>query len=136
MAHIAVVDDDPEVRDYISLVLSQAGHSVVTATDGLNAVPLVESQSLDLMILDILMPHRDGLETILALRREGRGFPILAISAGGMLDGGYLLQTARVFGADETLFKPFTEDQLCSRVAALLAGRAKADAPDLRASAS
>lgn len=121
MAHIAVVDDDPEVRDFIALVLGQAGHSVVTAADGLAAVPVIEGRAPDLMILDILMPHRDGLETLLALRREGRGFPVLAISAGGLLDGGYLLQTAKVFGADDTLFKPFTEDRLRAAVDALLA---------------
>ncbi|RYF88532.1 MAG: response regulator, partial [Caulobacteraceae bacterium] len=84
--------------------------------------------TVDLMILDILMPHRDGLETILTLRREGRRFPILAISAGGMLDGAYLLQTARAFGADETLFKPFSPERLRAAVDGVLAGDAKRDA--------
>lgn len=126
MAHIAVVDDDAEVRDFIALVLGQAGHSVVTAADGLAATRVIETRTPDLMILDILMPRRDGLETLLSLRRDGRGFPILAISAGGLLDGGYLLQTARVFGADDTLFKPFTEDRLRAAVDALLtAGEAQ-----------
>lgn len=125
MARIAVVDDDPDVLDFISMVLAGAGHQSVTARDGLAAAALVEEQPVDLMILDILMPHRDGLETILTLRREGQGFPILAISAGGLLDGGYLLQTAKVFGADDTLFKPFTPDQLIGAMETLLANERK-----------
>ncbi|RZJ28337.1 MAG: response regulator, partial [Brevundimonas sp.] len=83
MARIAVVDDDADVLDFIAAVLGEAGHEVLTARDGLAAAALVEGHTVDLMILDILMPHRDGLETILTLRREGRRFPILAISAGG-----------------------------------------------------
>ena len=122
MANIAVVDDDPEVLDFITLTLNGAGHQTVTARDGLATIPLVENNAVDLLILDILMPNRDGLETIMTLRREGKAFPILAISAGGMLDGGYLLKTARAFGADDILHKPFTPDGLLTAVTRLLAG--------------
>jgi DNA-binding response OmpR family regulator len=120
MARIAVVDDDPDVRDFVAVVLREAGHEVVTADDGLAVLPLIEAGPPDLLVLDILMPNRDGLETILALRREGRGFPILAISAGGVLDGSYLLHAAKAFGADESLFKPFTPEQLRDSVEGLL----------------
>lgn len=128
MARIAVVDDDPDVRDFISLILREDGHEVVTAGDGLSAEKLIGDTPPDLLVLDILMPHRDGLETILAVRRDGGRLPILAISAGGVMDSGYLLQTAKAFGADDTLFKPFSPEQLRAGVAALLpqegAGRA------------
>lgn len=123
MARIAVVDDDPDVRAFISVILSEDGHEVVTADDGLSAQTLISKTPPDLMVLDILMPNRDGLATILELRREGRGFPILAMSAGGMMDSGYLLKTARTFGADETLFKPFSPEQLRTGVNALLQGK-------------
>jgi DNA-binding response OmpR family regulator len=120
MARIAVVDDDPDVRDFISVILTEDGHEVVTADDGLSAQTVIAATPPDLMVLDILMPNRDGLATILELRREGRGFPILAMSAGGMMDSGYLLKTAKTFGADDALFKPFSPEQLRNGVNALL----------------
>ncbi|MDQ8027797.1 MAG: response regulator [Brevundimonas sp.] len=120
MARIAVVDDDPDVLDFMAAVLGQAGHDVVVARDGLSTLALVEQYNIDLMVLDILMPNRDGLETILTLRRDDKAFPILAISAGGMLDGGYLLQTAKAFGAEATLLKPFTAEKLTRQVESLL----------------
>lgn len=120
MARIAVVDDDADVREAISVILGQDGHEVITADDGLTAQTLIAASPPDLMVLDILMPNRDGLATILELRREGQGFPILAMSAGGMMDSGYLLNTAKTFGADATLFKPFSPEQLRAGVNALL----------------
>lgn len=120
MTRIAVVDDDHEVLDFMATVLGQAGHDVVKAHDGLSTLALVEQYNIDLMVLDILMPNRDGLETIMILRRDGKTFPILAISAGGMLDGGYLLQTAKTFGAEATLLKPFTAETLTRQVESLL----------------
>ncbi|WP_420480235.1 response regulator [Brevundimonas sp. FT23028] len=123
MARIAVVDDDPDVLDFISAVLTGAGHETLTARDGVAAAALVKAEPVDLMILDILMPNRDGLETILTLREAGRAFPILAISAGGVLDGSYLLQTARAFGAEETLLKPFSRETLIGHVDQMIRAR-------------
>ncbi|QDH73934.1 response regulator [Brevundimonas sp. M20] len=131
MARIAVVDDDPDVLDFISAVLGGAGHRTLTARDGLAAAALVEEQPVDLMILDILMPNRDGLETILKLRERGRAFPILAISAGGVLDGSYLLQTASAFGAEATLLKPFSPETLTAHVDQLLKSGPGAGSPDV-----
>ena len=123
MARIAVVDDDPDVLDFISAVLTGAGHENLTARDGVAAAALVKAEAVDLMILDILMPNRDGLETILTLREAGRAFPILAMSAGGVLDGSYLLQTARAFGAEDALLKPFSRETLIGHVDQMLRAR-------------
>jgi DNA-binding response OmpR family regulator len=121
MARIAVIDDDADVRDYIGLALEGGGHEIVGGGDGREALRLLEDGSIDLLIIDILMPNQDGLETIMTLRKNGLGVPVLAISAGGLLDSGYLLRTAKSFGADEVLAKPFEPETLRERVDALLA---------------
>ena len=123
---IAVIDDDDEVRDFITLTLEADGHHVVAGSDGEHAIELLKEEAPDLLIVDILMPNKDGLETILSLRKSGAELPVLAISAGGVLDRGYLLSTAKSFGADEVLPKPFEADTLRQKVRTLLSGPSNA----------
>ena len=118
-AKILVVDDDPEIRDGIAGLLSAAGHRVETAGDAAAAARLIAADRFDLLITDIVMPNKDGLELI-------RGLPadrpkVLAISGGSAkLPAAYTLGASGALGADATLFKPFTAGDLTAAVNALL----------------
>src|SRR5215471_11115954 len=70
MASILVIDDDRLVRDTLSIMLSEAGHAVTTAKDGIEGVNKAERQAFDVAVIDIFMPEREGLETIRELRRR------------------------------------------------------------------
>lgn len=121
MALIVIVDDDPTVRLIAREMLQREEHAIVEAADGDEALKLVASMHVDLVILDMLMPNKDGIETIIELSRTQPDVKIIAISSGGSLDKAGLLRTARLFGADETLGKPLRLDKLSKTVAEVLA---------------
>ena len=112
MSKVLVVDDDPIVLDSIVMALDSDGHKVFAAPDGRKAVAMQHETPADIVITDIFMPEKDGLETIRELRRDFPGLKIIAISGEGTrmpVDG---LYCARELGANCTLVKPFTHSQL------------------------
>lgn len=121
MAIILIVDDDPTVRLIASELLRGDDHAIVEAEDGDEALRIVGAMAVDLVVLDMLMPNKDGLETIVELRKRQPDIRILAISSGGLMERGLLLRTARVLGADESLQKPLRLDTFADTVARLLA---------------
>ncbi len=121
MAIILIVDDDPTVRLIAGELLRSEDHAIVEAEDGDEALKIVASMAVDLVVLDMLMPNKDGLETIVELRRRNPGIRILAISSGGRMEPGHLLRTAMVFGADECLQKPLRLDTFSQVVTRVLA---------------
>lgn len=106
MARILVVDDDPTIRAVAQELLRQSGHELFEAADGDEALLLASQTPIDLIVLDMLMPNKDGIETIQAVKRDHPETRILAISSGGRMDGSTLLKLASAFGADETMLKP------------------------------
>ena len=128
MANILVVDDDPTVRMIASEILTTAGHQVSEAGDGDEALQKVAATPFDLVVLDMLMPNKDGLETISELRGRRPRMRVLAISSGGRMEAGQLLRMALVFGADETMAKPLRKEALTEAVSRLLA-MPRVDAP-------
>ena len=120
MAIILIVDDDPTVRLIAGELLRSDDHAIVEAEDGDEALRIVESMAVDLVVLDMLMPNKDGLETIIELRKRKPGIRILAISSGGRMEPGPLLRTAMVFGADECLDKPLRLETFARVVDSLL----------------
>jgi two-component system, chemotaxis family, chemotaxis protein CheY len=116
---ILIVDDDTQIRTLCRVVLEDAGYRVRMASQGAEALRLLDEAPADLVICDIFMPDKDGLETIPELRRRWPETRVLAISggAGNLPD---FLPTARRFGAVRTLQKPFTRDALLETVAAAL----------------
>jgi CheY-like chemotaxis protein len=121
MANILVVDDDPTVRMIANEILTTAGHQVSEAGDGDEALQKVAATPFDLVVLDMLMPNKDGLETIAELRGRRPRMRVLAISSGGRMEAGQLLRMALVFGADETMAKPLRSEALTEAVSRLLA---------------
>lgn len=120
MAVIVIVDDDPTVRLIATELLRGDDHVVVEAEDGVEALNIVRTMAVDLIVLDMLMPNKDGLETIVELRRSRPYIRILAISSGGQVGADQLLRTAMVLGADDTLVKPLRLETFARSVERLL----------------
>ena len=106
MSALLIGDDVPSIRLIATELLRSSDHAVLQAADGNEAIKIVAAVPIDLVVLDMLMPHKDGLETILALRESHPHIRIVAISSGGRADPTGYLQTAMLFGADATLVKP------------------------------
>jgi CheY-like chemotaxis protein len=121
MAIILIVDDDPTVRLIAGELLRGDDHAIVEAEDGDEALRIVGVMAVDLVVLDMLMPNKDGLETIVELRKRQPDIRILAISSGGVMDRSLLLRTAMAIGADESLQKPLRLETFADTVTRLLA---------------
>lgn len=126
MATILIIDDDPLVRTTLRAMLQGAGHEVLEAEDGDDGLALFDAHRPALVITDIIMPRREGIEIILTLRRTAPAVRIIGISGGGAKDhdnsGTEYLDMARKLGADRVLSKPFSAKELLSTVTELVAG--------------
>ncbi len=120
MARILIIDDEPNVRSMLRRMLHQAGHQVSEASNGAEGIDSYERDPPDLIITDILMPEKEGIETIIALHRADPDLPIIAISGGGRSGDAGFLSSAEKLGARHTLSKPFRADQLLSAVSECL----------------
>jgi DNA-binding response OmpR family regulator len=118
---ILVVDDDSAVRDSIAMVLESAGFVVDRAEQGTTALRLLRVHAPDLVITDILMPQKEGIETIREVRSVLPDTPIIAIS-GGTDGGADYLKMAQTFGASAVLAKPFDPGAMLELVNRLLFG--------------
>ena len=108
MPSVLVVDDEEAIRQLIKDALRQAGYQVNEAKDGTEGLLRYREAPTDLVIMDILMPDQDGLESILTLRREFPTVKIVAITGGSDMIGILnFLDVARMLGARRTLQKPF-----------------------------
>jgi signal transduction histidine kinase/ActR/RegA family two-component response regulator len=117
-ALILVADDDPAVCSVITRMLEDGGHHTLVARDGRQAFETVSRGGIDLVLCDMLMPEKEGLETISSLRQHWPALPIIAMS--GALRGDSYMSMARKLGAVETLRKPFGREALLAAVAAAL----------------
>ncbi len=122
MKRILLVDDDFMLRTSLADILADSGYEVSEATNGNQGLAALEREPFDLVVLDILMPERDGLETIREIRKRWLTLPVLAISAGDATGRSDYLGVAAQFGANETMAKPFPPTRLLERVARLVAG--------------
>jgi two-component system chemotaxis response regulator CheY len=120
MIRILLVDDDDMSRGAIHKMLERAGYAVESTRDGDEVIRMYAQQTADLVITDLIMPDKDGLEIIQDLRKLNPKVRILAISGGGRVDANEYLSVARKFGAVEVLSKPFTRDELRKAVDAAL----------------
>lgn len=121
LLRILVVDDDFHIRESLRIKLSQAGHTVVLAENGGEAIRALKRGVYDVVVTDILMPDKDGFELIGELRRKWPKVRIVAISGGGRIGTEQLLVAAAGLGADAVIAKPFSYPQLSAVIGSVLA---------------
>ncbi len=123
MARILVIDDDEIMNSMIVQLLSEVGYEAEGAEDGNLALKLLETKTFDLIVTDIIMPEKEGLETIVAIRKTNKTVPIIAVSGGGKLGPEQYLDMAKHFGADYAFQKPFYREPFLAAVRECLSGK-------------
>jgi len=122
MAKILVIDDDPQCVELLKIAFEQSGHTVSAATDGRSGLMAACSEAFDLIITDVLMPEKDGLELIIELKRHKPNVKVIAISGGGILHFEDCLKMAKLFGAEQVMEKPFDLKTLMKVANELISG--------------
>lgn len=112
MASILVVEDEELVRITLEHVLATENHDVATASNGNEAIAISKERHFDLVITDLIMPDKAGIETIVELRRDNPNLKIIAISGVGRSHVSTELDLAKQLGADASITKPFGVDTL------------------------
>jgi len=112
MANILLVEDEEQLRSMLREVLQSAGHEVREAENGKIALNAFAAQPAELVITDLIMPEKEGLEIIRELKRGKTDVKIIAISGGGRNNAQDYLELAKRFGADHILAKPFSNREI------------------------
>lgn len=121
MARILIVDDEPNMRLLISSMLKSPNHELLTAENGDAAIALLAKERVDLVITDLVMPQKNGIDLIMELKQSSPDLKILAMSGGGGINGRFdYLPIAKLIGAENILRKPFKREELCAAVAVLV----------------
>jgi len=122
MIRVLVIDDDEGVRAMLQRMLEREDYEVSVAVDGLDAEDKLKQESFDVVITDILMPEKEGIETIIDLRKRHAATKIIAISGGGKGGPEHYLRSAKSFGAHRTFAKPFECDEMLTAIQELSDG--------------
>jgi DNA-binding response OmpR family regulator len=116
MKRILIIDDEPDILMMLKKMLERAGYEVDLAVNGESGMQLFNAQSADLVITDIIMPEKEGLEIIREMKQIKPDLKIIAISGGGRISADSYLDTAKMFGADRVFQKPFRQVELVAAV--------------------
>lgn len=117
---ILVVDDDASIRELLRKLFEKSGYAVREAADGSAALRLMREEQADCVVTDIIMPEKEGIETILEIRRTYPETQIVAISGGGRIGPLNYLKMAKLMGARYVFSKPFSAADLLDAVSSLL----------------
>ena len=109
---ILVIDDDETIREILRAILEREGYRVLEAPDGGEGLKQFTKTPTDLVITDLIMPGKEGIETIRELRQKFPGVKIIAVSGGGRIGPSSYLKMAKGVGALRTLSKPFDKTVL------------------------
>ncbi|MEQ8334658.1 response regulator [Nisaea sp.] len=120
MSSILVVDDDKSLRDLLSAVLRDRGYEVEIAKEGDEALKILAHTRFDIVISDIIMPGKEGIETIREIRDVYPDIQVIAMSTGGSLGNVQILEYARMIGAHEAVRKPIKLPDLIAVVEQML----------------
>jgi CheY-like chemotaxis protein len=121
MKKILVIDDNMVVRNTIVQILESEGYDVISAEDGRRGLFVFRSEHPDLVVTDIIMPEKEGIETIRDIRGEMPNAKIIAISGGGRIGNTDFLKIARQLGASDVVAKPLDPDHFLDVVKNCLA---------------
>lgn len=120
MKKILIIDDEPPIRKMLTKLLMKNGYDVIEAEDGKSGTRLCNQYYPDLIITDLIMPEKEGLETIRELKKTNPTIEIIAISGGGLNDPKMYLNMALKFGAVRSFEKPVDNELLLSAIKEIL----------------
>ena len=120
MTRILIIDDDVQILKMLKRALEGEDYEVIEAADGNQGLKLYREDPTDLVITDIIMPEKEGVELIMELRNESPDVKIIAISGGGRLDPAQHLRIAKAAGAQYAFIKPVERKELLQAVGELL----------------
>jgi CheY-like chemotaxis protein len=123
MTRVLIIDDDAPTRDVLRQLLNREGYETVEACDGPEGVQCSQAASMDVIILDMLLPEQNGLEVIRALREVDPAVPIIAISGSGYTGPLDFLRVAETFGVQHAFQKPFRLREMLKAVYDLTQGK-------------
>lgn len=113
---ILLIEDDEIVREMFTAMLEHEGYSVSGAVNGFNGLALYNSMSFDLIITDIIMPEKEGIETIVEIRKNNKKIPIIAVSGGGRINPDSYLEIAKALGANYVFSKPVQRKEFLAAI--------------------
>jgi DNA-binding response OmpR family regulator len=120
MPGVLIVEDDKELREMLKMSLLRSGFTVMEAENGKDAIAHFKPLVTDLVVTDLIMPEEDGLKVVIKLRELKPSIRIIAISGGGKVGPGSYLNLAKALGADAIFPKPFSINDLISKIENLL----------------
>jgi DNA-binding response OmpR family regulator len=120
MKHILIIEDDKQLRLALAENLQYHGFEVSEAGNGLEGINKHRTRVADLIVMDIIMPEKEGIETIREIKRDFPSVKIIAISGGGVLGPDHYLNVALAIGADKAIKKPFRAEKLINTINELL----------------
>jgi len=124
MARILIIEDDNLTREWLESLLSRNGYAVDSANNGKTGTEMFLENAADLVVTDIVMPEKDGIETITDIKRHNPTVKVIAISGGERRPAGtsrHYLHSAKLIGADRAMQKPITNEDMLDAVRELLA---------------
>ena len=116
MARILIIDDEPQIRSMLKLMLERDGYEVIEAPDGVEGIKVYRQNPADLIITDLIMPNKDGIGMIIDLKKEFPDVNIIAMSGGGLNKPDGYLKGAKKLGAACTLTKPIDREEMLKAV--------------------
>ena len=120
MLKILIIDDEPHILLMLKKMMEQSGYETDLAANGNEGIERFRKSQADLVITDIIMPEKEGLETIREMRRIKPDLKIIAMSGGGKVSADNYLEIAKIFGAARVIAKPFTKKEMVSAVRELM----------------
>lgn len=120
MPRILIIDDDAQIRNMLSRMLAQKGYEVGVAEDGAQGLASFREQPYDLVLTDLIMPEKEGIEMIIELKSEFPNVKIIAMSGGARMGPEAYLQLADSLGAERCFRKPIPRDELLGAISALI----------------
>lgn len=120
MAKILIIDDDNQFRKMLSQTLVKAGYTVTEASNGDEGINSFRNEPTDLVITDIVMPDKEGIETIMEIRQLSPDIKIIAVSGGGRIGSDSYLDLARKLGASKTFSKPVDRKEVLATIQEVL----------------
>jgi DNA-binding NtrC family response regulator len=116
MKQILIIDDEPQIRSMLKKMLEREGFDIIVASDGKEGMELFEKNPVDLVITDLIMPEKEGIEIIRVFKKGYPDVPIIAMSGGGKNSPDGYLKMAKLLGAQATFEKPINKEELLNTV--------------------